>query len=137
MKKEKIHIITIPVPLYRMSVVIFIGGGVDDFVKHGLTHHITKDYFTEEWKKWVKEHLDGLGLMADYGQGSSDVLVWLKVRPDRVSNFAVLYHELYHAVDQISKSRGFDNKTSENCEPRAYLFEYLFTEASKVLWKIK
>lgn len=132
--KKKINKIIIPVPVYRVSVVIFFGATMEEMIKQGVKGGIKEKSFTKEWRDWVGENIEtATGICCDYGEDNKDVLVWVKVRPQRCSEYAVLYHELYHATDHIADSRAFNVKDKIS-EPKAFLFEYLFTQASKVLW---
>ena len=135
-KKKTVNFIKVGLPLYRVSVAVFFGVSLDGIIKEGVRGGIDSKKFTEEWKKWPSEQISGTsctGFTMEYGEGNKDVLVWIRKKPQKLSEYAVLYHELYHATDHIADSRDFytGDKISE---PRAYIFEYLFMEVSKVLW---
>jgi len=134
-KVEKLNVLTIPIPLYRCSVVIFFGASLNGMIKTGIKHGIKEKSFNTDWKRWIEDNMgEGKGFAITYGKGNSDVLVWMWKRPRKLSEYAVLYHELYHATDQIAAHRHFQ-LNEEPDEPKAYLFEYLFRKVSEVLWK--
>src|SRR3990167_8657873 len=132
---EKPFFIQIVIPLYRISVIVFLGVSLEEIIKTGIKRGIKSERFTTNWKQWIENEMEQetQGLVCDFGEKNKDVLMWIRKRPRKLSEYAVLYHELYHVVDHIADSRNFsqDDKISE---PKAYLFEYLFTEISKVLW---
>lgn len=65
------------------------------------------------------------------------MLIWLKARPKRCSEYGPLWHELMHAVDRIANqcdpNDSFFNR-GMGSEPRAFLYEYLAVEITKDLW---
>ena len=136
-KKQTIKdFIAIYILLYRISVIVFFGSSLKRIIKFGVKRGIGKERFTNEWKNWFideTEKKQTKGVTLDYGDDNKDVLIWVKEIPKTLSQYATLYHELYHAVDHIADSRAF-NPVDKISEPKAYLFEYLFTEVSKVLW---
>ena len=103
---------------------------MDYAIKHGVP--ITED----DWGKEFSKHIDNktcIGLAILYGDDNSDVLVWLKKRPEKCSEYGVLYHELYHAVDSIIESRNlFEEKESP-----AFIYEYLAMECNNYFWSKK
>lgn len=132
--KKKLNKIIIPVPIYRVSVVIFFGETLEEIIKQGIKGNIKKENFTKKWQTWVRDNMEtALGICCNYGEDNSDVLVWVKTQPKKCSEYAILYHELYHATDHIADSRAF-NIEDKISEPKAFLFEYLFTYVSKILW---
>ena len=134
-KKQAIKdFIVIYVPIYRISVIVFMGSSLNRIIKIGIEKGINKERFTNEWKNWfIAETEKAIGVTLEYGNDNKDVLIWLKEKPEKLSQYATLYHELYHAVDHIADSRAF-NPVDKISEPKAYLFEYLFTKVSEVLW---
>ena len=131
--------IVIEVVLYRLHVVVFIGWSVDDIVQWGLDGQIDHWQFTESWKTWTRNASEtAKGWCTNYGgNGNSDVVTWLKDRPTKASEYGTLWHELVHAVDKIANQADpgahfYDD--SWQSEPRAFLYEYLAVEISKVLW---
>ncbi len=137
MKKLQLKLIEIPIKLYKVSVVIFFGGDIEFIIKTGIKKGIKKEQFTKKWKNWIEDEMkEGQGICCDYGENNKDVLVWMWKRPETLKDYGILYHELYHAVDYIADSRGFDS-IDKLSEPKAYLFEYLFNEASLILWNKK
>lgn len=139
MKKKDIKFIQIPIILYRLSVIIFFNQTLDKIIKTGIKRGINKEKFTVDWKEWPAREIENKntqGFCLNYGEENKDVLIWLKKRPEKLSEYLPLYHELYHAVDFIADSRNFsvEDKISE---PKAYLFEYLFKQVSEFLWNCK
>ena len=131
---KKIKLIVIPVQIYKVSVIIFFGASLDEVVKVGVKKGIEPSKFTKQWKGWVEAEMKkGQGFCLDYGEGNKDVLVWMWKRPEKLKEYATLYHELYHATDHIADSRNFD-PVDKMSEPKAYLFEFLFKEVSQKLW---
>jgi len=132
--------IEIRVPIYRMSVIIFFDSTLDEIIKYGIKHKIKKERFSNNWKEEVKDMIDSdiNGFTVDYGENNRDILIWLRKKPEKMSEYGVLYHELYHAVDIIAvdcdDSHMFYNKHGMS-EPRAYLYEFLINCCNTVLWK--
>lgn len=121
-----------------MSVVIFFGISLDNIIKTGIKRRINPEMFTNTWKLSAETSIkDSLGFCCNYGEGNTDILIWIYKQPKKLSEYCVLYHELYHAVDLISKDKGFGNLDDLALnEPKTYLFEYLFEKVSKKLWII-
>lgn len=124
--------------MYRRSVVVVMGWGVDDIVKWGLNNGIKEVNFPEQWKTTMGKTMDGAkGFCGHYGVDNHDILIWLEDRPKQASDYGTLWHELHHAVDTISNDLDpnahffADDWTSE---PRAYLYEYMAVEITKNLW---
>lgn len=135
--KKKLQFIEIPVRIYEISVIIFFGGDLEFIIKTGIKKGIKKEQFTKSWKNWVENGIKEIqGLCCNYGEGNKDVLVWMCKYPETLKDYRILYHELYHATDHIADSINFDS-VDKLSEPRAYLFEYLFNEASLILWNKK
>lgn len=138
MARKKLDYIEIPVNIYRRTVVVFFGATAKEMCDFGKSRGIRD--FSEESLKWMKETIAGtaMGFTLNYGDDNPDILVWLRIRPRTASQFGVLYHELYHAVDFIASHTDEKNKWySEDgmSEPRAFLFEYLANECNRKLWK--
>ena len=132
-RTKKLDAIFIPVPLYRISVIVTFGLSLKDIIKLGIKSKIEEKRFTNKWKKDVEELMVFPGFGIHYGEGNSDILIWLNKRPEKLSEYATLYHELYHAVDFIAHDKNFYTE-DPNSEPKAYLFEYLFLKVSEILW---
>jgi hypothetical protein len=128
MRKEK-KFLPINLAIYRLHVIITWERSADKIIAYAKAHNcVTAKSFKTDFEEHLKE--DVLGLCMVFSNDNPDVLVWLAEQPTRASNYGTLYHELYHAVDSIEDSRNL----SEEAESRAYIFEYLVTEANKVLW---
>lgn len=134
-KQKKFNFLIIPIPLYEVSVVIYFGVNLKKVIKDGVKGGIQKDRFDRNFKTFFEDNAkEGQGFCIDFGTGNKDVLVWIWKIPEKLSEYKVLYHELYHATDHIANSRNF-NYEDKLSEPRAYLFGYLFNEVSLKLWK--
>lgn len=140
-KKQIKHgevILTIPIPLYRRTVIIFICSTAQRMIDHGIKHGIDKEKLSPEWRKSVETAVkESAGFCVEYGHENVDVLIPIKKYPTKASEYGCLYHELYHAVDFISKDIDHENTMTDkvgNSEARAYLYEYLATECNKILW---
>jgi hypothetical protein len=138
-KVSRIKPIEIWVGVYRFGVVIFVGDTkVDDIVKFGLAKGLSKSIFTKSWRESIEESFPvSSGLCHTLGEDNTDIIIWLKDKPNKASEYGSLYHELYHAVDYIAHAHDREHHLSDedgNSEARAYLYEYLATEANKKLW---
>src|SRR3990172_6562087 len=110
MKKiTKTFFIQIPLLLYRISVIVFFGESVEKMVQIGIKQGINSKRFTHDWKGYLQKEMDNntQGMVVDYGENNKDVLIWVQQKPKKLSEYAILYHELYHAVDHIAHSRNF------------------------------
>lgn len=130
--------IDIEVAIYRMHVVLFCGHSLREIVDTGVRHGISRSLFTTDWQKNVTENItsDCKAFMIEYGVGNRDILVWLRSKPRKVSEFATLVHELSHVVDRIASGCDTNSRFMDkdgDSEPRAFLQEYLFTESVKAL----
>lgn len=86
-------------------------------------------------KQWERDKAAVIGSRTTQGfithagpPDSLDLLIWLRYRPRRADQFGVLLHELYHAVDRISRSvdAAFAMTAPDgDSEARAYLYEHL------------
>lgn len=75
---------------------------------------------SQQWIKELTSKIDSAeAICARLGYGGADLLVWFKKRPTSING--TVAHELTHALDFISESRGLDGEK----EARAYLFEFL------------
>ena len=127
--KTSSNFLAINVPIYRLHVLITWGTTPEQIRKYSAKHKLE---LAESFEREFKGHLaDGaLGLCMEPKANNADILVWMKERPLRASSYGTLYHELYHAVDSISESRSL----ADEPEARAYVFEYLVTEANRFFW---
>jgi hypothetical protein len=62
-----------------------------------------------------------------------DIVIWLHKKPQRLCDYGILYHELYHAVDFIKK----DKNLNEEIESPAYLYEMLVNNCNNSFWRNK
>lgn len=123
----------INVPLYALVVTVIWDVDMEGIKKYARRHKVEAQ-LSEKWIKDVAKAMkDARGLCAHLGYNNTDVLVWLKERPTKATEYGVLYHELYHAVDWIARPHNL----KKEIEARAYLFEYLVTECNKFLWNEK
>jgi hypothetical protein len=128
----KKNVLVIPLPIYKLHVVI----AWDCTVREAAAHCRKRGckLVTEEWIREVASFAEGAnGLCTNLGTGNTDVLVWLKeglYRDSKASEYDTLYHELFHAVDKITKTHNLHGE--EEC--RAYIFGWLITEANKFFW---
>jgi hypothetical protein len=118
----------IPLHLYRLIVIVTWETSFADlkrFIKRN-THVLTAD-----WQKDYEKHRnDAVGVCMTLGDNNSDVVIWLKEKPTRASQYGVLYHELFHAVDHITRTHNLDGEI----EARAYIFEHLVNQCNSHLW---
>lgn len=137
-KREKP--IDVDVAIYRLHVIVIIGWTVDEIIHWGQKRGIPKEAFTEQWNTYAREASGSNGYCMYFGDPNADILVWLKVRPTKSSEYDTLWHELSHAVDFIAKQADpadyFYSKGMMS-EPRAYLYEYLAVKITQVLWSRK
>jgi hypothetical protein len=130
MKKEN-KFILINLAIFRCHCVVTWEQDVKEIVKWAKKHDVNS--LKEDWVQTFNETTKvANGLCIDLGLGNTDILVWLKEKPKKMSQYGVLYHELYHAVDKIAEDHAMQTKETE---ARAYIFEYLTNECNKVLWK--
>ena len=91
-----------------------------------------------DWVNSIIAVRDGsTGWATHYGDDNTDVVIWLKVKPKRASQYGVLYHEVYHAVDIIAHDLdpqyGLYDKVGMS-EPRAYIYEHIVNQLNSKLW---
>jgi hypothetical protein len=133
MKTDKIEIY---LSIYRRSVVVVFGWELQKIIKLANKKGIKTDKFSER----MKNEFYGSGLCCHFGDDNNDILIWLRDFPEQSSQFGVLYHEIYHAVDIVAEN--IDSEFKLYCdngmsEARAYLYEYIVTECNKILWAVK
>lgn len=128
MAKKSTKFLPLDLPLYRLTVLVTWESSGAEIAKFAAKHNCTvAPRFIEDFKEAAG---DALGLCMKFSNDNPDVLVWLKQKPKTASTYATLYHELYHAVDDISKSRNL----ADEQEARAYLFEHLADRCNKKFW---
>src|ERR1700745_1981689 len=119
--------ISINVEIYNCHVIVTWEHDIQKIIKYSEDHGCK--LMSEEWKKnFLDNREEVTGLCMELGEKNTDVLVWLKEKPKKLSTFATLYHELYHAVDNISQSHNIS--PYKEIEARAYLFEFLFKKCN-------
>ena len=125
------HFLEIYLAIYRLAVVVTWETSLGDilaFARRGKVE-ITRERWGKDFSEYADDpHCNGLTMLL--GDDNADVLVWLRHRPKKASEYGVLYHELFHAVQQIVKSRNL----GDEIESPAFLFEYLANQCNKVLW---
>ena len=130
MKKIMKNLVAIPIIPFRLHVLVAWEIPIEEIVKC-VKKHGTKE-ISDEWIRDFKEHTKkSLGLCYEIG-GSRDILVFLKKRPQTASEYGVLYHELYHAVDTITES----SQLLQYEHSRAFIFEYLANECNGYFWSL-
>ena len=127
MKKGESRFLIIPIGVYRLHVVVTWEASIKKIIQFLKHHHakVSKNFADE----FLENTQDAIGLCMRYSDDNPDLLVWLQDRPRKTSQYGTLYHELYHAVDSIAESRAMEDEV----ESRAYVFEYLATEANRKL----
>lgn len=128
MRKKKSKFLKIHLGIYRVGVLITwetTAKEIEDHIKD-LGLDIAKS-FQDDFNEATK---DAVGLCIKPSNDYPDLVVWLAKGPKKASEYGTLYHELYHAVDSIAESRSLEDET----ESRAYIFEYLATEANRFFW---
>lgn len=128
MAKKANKFFPIAVPLYRLTVLVTWEADGNEIAKFANKNGCqVANRFPTDFKENAD---DALGLCMKFSNDNPDVLVWLRQKPKKASTYATLYHELYHAVDDISKSRNL----ADEPEARAYLFEYLADRCNQKFW---
>jgi len=128
---RKENFLSINVEIYRLHVVVTWETKAEQIAIYAKKHGITvAKRFIDDFEENSRE---ALGLCMKFENDNPDLIVWMERRPKKASEYATLYHELYHAVDSISESRNLDKEE----EARAYVFEYLVTQANKFFWPLK
>lgn len=123
----------LPIPLlqYRLHVIVTWETTVAEVAQWATRHGVTS--ITAGWRADIARNIDDdscSGLTARLGDRNDDVLVWLRHRPRRASEYGTLYHELFHAVQAVARSRNLGAET----ESPAFLYEYLATRCNRALW---
>lgn len=133
-KRRKVsdNILEITVRMYKIHVIVAWAMPFNEVARFCRKRGCSA--LTPEWVREVASFAEGAnGLCTNLGQGNTDVLVWLKnalYRDSKASEYGTLYHELFHAVDKITKSHNLHDEQ----ECRAYLFEYIATECNRFFW---
>lgn len=139
LKEEKVKPIEIYLDIYRCSVVVFCGTSPEEIrslaLRRGISKEILNKKFMRETEAIMEEKIGGF--CVPFGEDCRDILVWVRKIPKFNSEYRVLYHELYHAVDMVFA--GIDKNTLGYAkegvsEPRAYLYDHLVYKCQQVLW---
>ena len=128
------RVFSVYVGVYRCSVSVFCGTSLEDIVDYGIRCGLPAESLNGRWEKAIEKTIKekNVGAFCDwYGKHSRNIIIWVTHRPKTTTDFGVLYHELYHAVDMIAKDVDFDKRLGD--EGRAYLFQYLADECNKRL----
>jgi hypothetical protein len=131
--KPASQFLDIPCAIYRVHVVVTWGTTIAEIARYAFRHHVR---LSLTWIKTVEQEIgDGgcSGCTFNFGDGNTDILVWLRTRPKKASNFGTLYHELYHATRAIAESHSFVKEE----EAQAFLYEHLATACNRVLWNAR
>lgn len=138
---KKLKPIEIYLPIYRCAIVIFFEYSAEEMKKFGLKRNIKEETLPRKWirdtESVIEEKIGGFA--TNFGEKNRDVLVWVKNIPRTSTEYGVLYHELYHAVDLVFF--GIDQNTlgynkDGMSEPRAYLYQYIINECNRILWNL-
>jgi tRNA G18 (ribose-2'-O)-methylase SpoU len=126
--KNKVNKLEIFLEIYRLTVLVTWDCKIEDVIKHCEKRGCK---LTDQEKETIIK-LSGRaqGICCNIGEGNSDVLVWMRNRPRTVSGYSVMYHELFHAVDNITNSH---NMAGEY-EARAFIYEFLTTQCNNHFW---
>lgn len=133
MKPLEIHL-----PVYAMTVIVFVDHSPEEIKKLAIKRGVNVEAFTKDWMRGCEDAgNEAGGYCTTIGEKNRDVLVWVKKRPRTAREFGTLYHELYHAVDQIffdidRHSLGYAK--DGHSEPRAYLYQFLVNKCNNALW---
>lgn len=108
---------TFPVEIYKHGVKVVFGTHDD------LKKALNKDGFTGDFEeeKDMMEKCMGITFTLE----TDDVVIWLRERPKDNADWAVLAHEIYHAVSFLLRGVGIDH-TSDTEEAYAYAYENLY-----------
>src|SRR3990167_4516275 len=112
-------ILVIPLKIYRLNVVVCWEDPLEKFLKYARNRGCSIP--DDEIAGILNSAKGASGIAVTIGKESTDVLIWMKKRPRKASEYGTLYHELYHAVDNITETH---NLTGEK-EARAFIYEYL------------
>ena len=123
--------IEIHLAIYRCSVLVAWEVSLEKVLKY--TRKRGCKITDEEIKDDLEFCKNAQGVTFSIGKDNTDVLIWLKERPRKASSYGTLYHEIFHAVDQITKSHNLQNES----EGRAFLYEYISTQCNNLFWSMK
>ncbi len=120
----------IPLSIYRLTVVVTWESALEEVLLFAGEHKVE---ITPQWREEFERHAKDAtcsGFCITFGDDNSDLLLWLRKRPTKASEYGVLYHELFHAVRAVVRSRSLGAEE----ESPAFLYEYLATRCNQVLW---
>ncbi len=130
-KKTPPKFLVIPLGIWKCGVVVTWETTIEKIVEFGIQNKLNVN---PDWEKDVAKGMRrGCGLCVHYGDHEADLLVWLKTRPRKLSEFGVLYHELHHAVEFLAKDKAMEAEL----EAKAYTYEYLAIAAQRRLWRAR
>lgn len=126
MKKES-KFIQLYLDIYDVTVLVTWEKDAKKIIKHldKISINKTEPEFSRHIEKLLQRGIGGF--CTDFG---TDKVIWIQKRPEKNSEYGVLYHELYHSVDHISRDKSMESEW----EAKAYMFQYLVEHCNKVLW---
>jgi len=127
--------IEIYLAIYRCTVVVFCGHTSQEMKSIIKKKLDLPPKWYRDLEDITEENIGGA--TTTLGEKNRDVIVYLKKIPKVASEFGVLYHELYHAVDLVMSGIDKHNLCYDKdgmSEPRAYLYQYLVDKCHNVLW---
>lgn len=130
-KRAESKFILINTHIYRCHLLVTWEQDINKITKY-LTARGIKEQ--EDFKQVLGGLINSnaLGTVVTIGsKQNTDLCAWLRVKPQKMSEFGALYHELHHAVDKFAE----DHNLMDETEAKAYLFEHLVNECHKILWK--
>lgn len=133
-RKKPIHFIEITLSIFRVSVVVCWEVTMDEIVR--LARRRGVKITAEDWGKDFLEQTSDKecnGVAMELGDNNTDVIIWLRKRPTKASEYGTLYHEIFHAVQFVCRSRNISLNRIE--ETGAYLYEYIATACNRHLWR--
>lgn len=118
----------IPVEMYHLVVIIMWEMTMDEVFALCKEHGIIMD---DDRHKELKEIMPAVGgFVSHIRENNTDILVWLEKKPKTPEQYKTLYHELYHATQDI-----VEDHLLEGQEAGAYIYEYLAGECLKCFEK--
>ena len=94
--------IQIPVDIYRLHVIVAWSASKEQIMALAKQSKVgaTEKGFGDTFSGLLNG--DSSGFCMEFGEnGNTDVLVYLRKRPCKASEYGTLYHELFHAVQGI------------------------------------
>lgn len=129
-KKPKRWHLELYLAVYRLTVIVAWEVSYITILnlarRRGVT--VTPEKFGKDLLKIHESKATGYCL--ELGDDNDDVLVYLRHLPKKSYDYGTLYHELFHAVQFIMRSRNM----KDELESPAYLYEHLATQCNKYFW---